>query len=62
MRFRLETPEHQQIAIHSVVEIFRGMEKNTYDNATDATQSTLDTLVKIAKVLNIDIKELINDK
>ena len=45
-----------------MVEIFCGMEKNTYDNATDATQSTLDTLVKIAKVLNIDIKELINDK
>ena len=62
MRFKLETPEHQQIAIHSVVEVIRGMEKNTYDNATDATQSTLDTLVKIAKVLNIDIKELINDK
>ena len=62
MRFRLETPEHQQIAIHIMVEIFCGMEKNTYDNATDATQSTLDTLVKIAKVLNIDIKELINDK
>lgn len=28
----------------------------------NATQPTLDTLVKIAKVLNIDIKELINDK
>ena len=35
MRFKLETPEHQQTAIHSVVEVFRGMEKNTYDNATD---------------------------
>ena len=28
----------------------------------NATQPTLDTLVNIAKVLNIDIKELINDK
>ncbi len=29
---------------------------------SNATQPALDTLVKIAKVLNIDIKELINDK
>ena len=29
---------------------------------SNATQPTLDMLVKIAKVLNIDIKELINDK
>jgi len=29
---------------------------------SNATQPTLDTLVKIAKVLNVDIKELINDK
>lgn len=28
---------------------------------SNATQPALDTLVKIAKVLNIDIKELIND-
>lgn len=35
MIFKLETPEHQRTAIHSVVEVFRGMEKNTYDNATD---------------------------
>ena len=35
MIFKLETPEHQRIAIQSVVEVFRGMEKNTYDNATD---------------------------
>lgn len=35
MIFKLETPEHQIIAIKSVVEVFRGMEKNTYDNATD---------------------------
>ena len=35
MQFRLENPEHQKIAIHSVVEVFRGMEKNTYDNSTD---------------------------
>ena len=35
MIFKLETPEHQRIAIRSVVEVFRGMEKNTYDNATD---------------------------
>ena len=35
MRFRLETPEHQQTAVHSVVEVFRGMERNTYDNATN---------------------------
>ena len=35
MVFKLETPEHQRIAIQSVVEVFRGMEKNTYDNATD---------------------------
>lgn len=35
MIFKLETPEHQRIAIQSVVEVFRGMERNTYDNATD---------------------------
>ena len=35
MLFKLETPEHQKTAIQSVVEVFRGMEKNTYDNATD---------------------------
>ena len=35
MQFRLENPKHQKIAIHSVVEVFRGMEKNTYDNSTD---------------------------
>ena len=35
MIFKLETPEHQRTAIRSVVEVFRGMEKNTYDNATD---------------------------
>ena len=35
MIFKLETPEHQRTAIQSVVEVFRGMERNTYDNATD---------------------------
>jgi type III restriction enzyme len=35
MIFKLETPEHQRTAIRSVVEVFRGMEKNTYDNATN---------------------------
>lgn len=35
MIFKLETPEHQRIAIQSVVEVFRGMERNSYDNATD---------------------------
>ena len=35
MIFKLETPVHQETAIRSVVEVFRGMEKNTYDNATD---------------------------
>ena len=35
MIFKLETPEHQRKAIQSVVEVFRGMERNTYDNATD---------------------------
>lgn len=35
MLFKLETPEHQRAAIRSVVEVFRGMEKNTYENATD---------------------------
>ena len=34
MQFRLENPEHQKKAIQSVVEVFRGMERNTYDNAT----------------------------
>lgn len=33
MKFKLENPQHQITAIHSVVEVFRGMEKNTYDNA-----------------------------
>ena len=34
MQFRLENPEYQKKAIHSVVEVFRGMERNTYDNTT----------------------------
>ena len=33
MQFKLENPQHQIAAIHSVVEVFRGMERNTYDNA-----------------------------
>ena len=33
MKFRLENPQHQMTAIQSVVDIFRGMERNTYDNA-----------------------------
>lgn len=33
MKFKLENPQHQITAIHSVVEVFRGMERNTYDNA-----------------------------
>ncbi len=34
MQFRLENSKHQEKAIRSVVEGFRGMERNTYDNAT----------------------------
>ena len=33
MKFKLENPQHQITAIRSVVEVFRGMERNTYDNA-----------------------------
>lgn len=33
MKFKLENPQHQMTAIRSVVNIFRGMERNTYDNA-----------------------------
>jgi type III restriction enzyme len=33
MKFKLENPQHQTTAISSVVEVFRGMERNTYDNA-----------------------------
>lgn len=33
MQFKLENPQHQITAIHSVVEVFRGMERDTYDNA-----------------------------
>lgn len=33
MKFKLENPPHQSAAIQSVVEVFRGMERNTYDNA-----------------------------
>lgn len=33
MKFKLENPQHQMTAIRSVVDIFRGMERNTYDNA-----------------------------
>lgn len=33
MKFKLENPQHQMTAIHSVVKVFSGMEKNTYDNA-----------------------------
>lgn len=33
MKFRLENPQHQKSAIQSVVDVFRGMERNTFDNA-----------------------------
>ena len=33
MKFKLENPQHQMTVIQSVVDIFRGMERNTYDNA-----------------------------
>lgn len=33
MKFKLENPLHQETAIQSVVEVFSGMERNTYDNA-----------------------------
>jgi len=33
MKFKLENPQHQMTAIQSVVDIFRGMERNTFDNA-----------------------------
>lgn len=33
MQFKLETPQHQTIAIQSVVNIFEGMERNTFDNS-----------------------------
>lgn len=33
MKFKLENPQHQMTAIKSVIDIFRGMERNTYDNA-----------------------------
>lgn len=33
MKFKLETPQHQATAIRSVVDIFEGMERNTFDNA-----------------------------
>ena len=33
MKFRLENPQHQTTAIQSVVDVFRGMERNTFDNA-----------------------------
>ena len=33
MKFKLENPQHQMTAIQSVVGIFRGMERNTFDNA-----------------------------
>ena len=32
MKFKLENPQHQITAIRSVVEVFRGMERHTYDN------------------------------
>lgn len=31
MQFKLENPQHQKSAIQSVVEVFRGMERNTID-------------------------------
>ena len=33
MQFKLETPQHQTIAIQSLVDIFEGMERNTFDNS-----------------------------
>lgn len=33
MQFKLETPQHQTTAIQSVVGIFEGMERNTFDNS-----------------------------
>ena len=35
MKFKLENPQHQIRAIQSVVNVFKGMEKNTVDNARD---------------------------
>lgn len=35
MKFKLENPQHQMTAIRSVVDIFRGMERNTFDNANN---------------------------
>lgn len=33
MQFKLENPRHQISAIQSVVEVFRGMERNTLDRS-----------------------------
>ena len=33
MHFKLETPPHQTTAIQSIVGIFEGMERNTFDNS-----------------------------
>jgi type III restriction enzyme len=63
MIFKLENPQYQADAIRSVVEIFRGMERNTYDNAHNediysnvcslTPQELFDNISKVIKENNI---------
>lgn len=72
MQFKLENPQHQITAIHSVVEVFRGMERNTYDNAHNedihtnvcslSNQQILENIRTIIKENNIpDLQAFICD-
>ena len=66
MIFKLETPEHQRTAIQSVVEVFRGMEKNTYDNATDedirANYCSLSLEALMTNINKITVDAQLNDE
>lgn len=55
MQFKLENPQHQITAIQSVVEVFRGMERNTYDNAHNE-----DIHSNVCSLSNYQIKENIH--
>ena len=61
MKFKLENPQHQITAIRSVVKVFRGMERNTYDNAhIDDIHSNVCSLSQ--QELMDNIKRVITEK
>ncbi len=51
MKFKLENPPHQSAAIQSVVEVFRGMERNTYDIVYLASDGTKEAYICVDNTL-----------